>query len=275
MTRRTPRMQPRNADLVRNGPGAAALTRRQLLSFTTAFAIGAPASARPVQTGPRARIRAICFDLFTILDPRSVVRAADAIVPQRGAELWTAWKARQFEYSWLRAAAGRYADFRTVTAEALLFAANDRKLSLSLEERARLVDAYSELEPWPDTRSALRAWKSAGLRLAPLTNYSPEMLKRVLSRSGLTEAFDALLSTHAVKSYKPDPRAYGLGPAVLRLAREQIAFAAFGGWDAAGAKWFGFPTFWVNRLGVTAEQLVAPDATGPDFASLAKWLASW
>jgi 2-haloacid dehalogenase len=27
------------------------------------------------------------------------------------------------------------------------------------------------------------------------------------------------------------------------LKREEILFAAFAGWDAAGAKWFGYPTF--------------------------------
>jgi 2-haloacid dehalogenase len=57
------------------------------------------------------------------------------------------------------------------------------------------------------------------------------------------------------------------------LPREQIAFSAFGGWDAAGAKWFGFRSFWVNRLGVTGEALVAPDASGPDFAALSSFLA--
>ena len=28
----------------------------------------------------------------------------------------------------------------------------------------------------------------------------------------------------------------------------EIAFAAFAGWDAAGAKAFGYPTFWVKAV---------------------------
>jgi 2-haloacid dehalogenase len=40
-----------------------------------------------------------------------------------------------------------------------------------------------------------------------------------------------------------------------KLRREEILFAAFGGWDAAGAKAFGFPTFWVNRMGSPLEEL--------------------
>ncbi len=37
--------------------------------------------------------------------------------------------------------------------------------------------------------------------------------------------------------------------------------------------WFGFPTFWVNRLGVEPEALVSADATGPDLGALERWLA--
>ena len=37
----------------------------------------------------------------------------------------------------------------------------------------------------------------------------------------------------------------------------------FAGWDVAGAKWFGYPAFWVNRLGAAAEELgVEPDGVG-------------
>ena len=45
--------------------------------------------------------------------------------------------------------------------------------------------------------------------------------------------------------------------------------AAFGGWDAAGAKSFGYPTVWVNRLGQPIEELdVQPDRTVTDLNGL-------
>jgi 2-haloacid dehalogenase len=221
----------------------------------------------------RSRIRAICFDVFTIFDPRSVVKVAEAIFAGDAAEICTAWRTRQFEYAWLRACAGRYVDFRTVTAEALTFVLRDRKLTLSNEQHERLVDACSELEPWPDARNALRDWKNAGLRLAPLSNYSPVMLERLVSRAGLAGMWDALISSDAARTYKPDSRAYALGPAILGIERHEIAFAAFGGWDAAGAKWFGFRTFWVNRFGVAREELSPPpDGTGPTLAELGAFI---
>jgi 2-haloacid dehalogenase len=101
------------------------------------------------------------------------------------------------------------------------------------------------------------------------------MLENLLTNAGLRPLFNALISTDRAKAFKPDPRAYALGPSVLRLPREEIAFAAFGGWDAAGARWFGYPTFWVNRLGVPAEELPpGPDAVGPTLHELAAWVAA-
>jgi 2-haloacid dehalogenase len=46
-----------------------------------------------------------------------------------------------------------------------------------------------------------------------------------------------------------------LGVSAFGLPKEQILFVAFAGWDAAGAKTFGYPTFWVNRLGLPPEEL--------------------
>jgi hypothetical protein len=42
---------------------------------------------------------------------------------------------------------------------------------------------------------------------------------------------------------------------VLLEKKEEIVFAAFGGWDANGAKNFGYTTYWVNRFNLPAEKL--------------------
>ena len=247
-----------------------------LSGCTSSSAAAPPPAAAHRGRGPRAPILGICFDLFTLFDPRSVVTVAQALVQERAAELCESWRTRQFQYGFLRAAAGQYADFRVVTREALEFAARASQLTLSEADAETLVEAYSKLEPWPDTHALLLGWKRAGLRLAPLANYSPRMLSGLLAHAGLSQLFDAQISTDAARTFKPDPRAYALGTSTLGLAREQIAFAAFGGWDAAGARWFGYPTFWVNRLGVPAEQLgPGPDASGPTLAELDRFISGW
>jgi 2-haloacid dehalogenase len=162
-----------------------------------------------------------------------------------------------------------------VTEDALTFAANMLKLDLSQEKRQYLMGAYLELKAWPDVLPALRSLKDVGLRLVFLSNFTPRMLEASIKSAGLEGMFEHTLSTDQVKTYKPDPRAYQLGLDALRLTREEIVFVPFAGWDAAGAKWFGYPTFWVNRLRLPVEELgVAPDASGENLADLLQCVRS-
>ena len=56
------------------------------------------------------------------------------------------------------------------------------------------------------------------------------------------------------------------------MPRERILFVAFAGWDAAGAKLFGYPTFWVNRLGLPPERFgPMPDITSSDLERPARF----
>ena len=95
------------------------------------------------------------------------------------------------------------------------------------------------------------------------------MLDANLKSAGFSEFFDPHLTTDRVQAYKPSPRAYRMGPDAFHLQRQEIAFAAFAAWDAAGAKWFGYPTVWVNRNGAPTEELDAqPDAIAADMSGL-------
>ncbi len=81
------------------------------------------------------------------------------------------------------------------------------------------MKTYLALQAWPDALPALQALRSAGIRLAFLSNFTAQML------------------------------------------------------DAAGAKWFGYPTFWVNRPGQPAEELgVRPDGSGSSMTDLANFV---
>lgn len=221
------------------------------------------------QGATRAPIRAVLFDAFPVFDPRPVAALAEAEVPGRGAELMALWRTRQFEYTWLRVVAEDYADFWQCTDDALRFAVASLNVQLSAAQRERLMNAYLALPPWPDAPAALRALREAGVRLGFLSNFTPVMLEASLRQSGLADMFEHVLSTDRTRTFKPDARAYQLGVETLRLPRDQIVFAAFAGWDAAGAKRFGYPTFWVNRLQAPPEELgVRPDASGPSLAEL-------
>jgi 2-haloacid dehalogenase len=216
---------------------------------------------------------AIAFDGFPIIDPRPVVAKAEQLFPGKGLELSNTWRTRQFEYTWLRTLGGRYSDFWQVTQEALVFAAKALRIDVSADQRDQLMQTYLELKAWPDVPPALKQFKEAGIRMAFLSNLTNVMLDAAVKNSRLEGFFEPHLSTDRVGAFKPDPRAYQMGLDAFKLKREDIAFAAFAGWDVAGAKWFGYPTFWVNRANASVEELGAvPDASGSSLADLAKFV---
>jgi len=247
----------------RMGAGSLGVTAALVASTRTA-----PASE--IEPGAvRAPFRAVLFDAFPVFDPRSVAAVVDADFPGRGAELTALWRTRQFEYTWLRVAAQDYADFWQCTDDALRFAAASLHLKLTAAQHERLMNAYLTLQPWPDAPPALRTLRQAGVRLGFLSNFTSAMLDAALQHTGLGDLFEHVLSTDRARTFKPDPRAYQLGVDALGLPRDQIVFAAFAGWDAAGAKHFGYPTFWVNRMQAPPEELgVRPDASGSSLAEL-------
>lgn len=220
-------------------------------------------------------IRAVAFDLFTVFDPRAIDTAVLAEVPDDGAALAQQWKLRAFEYCWLRAAADQYLPFDRVLDDALTHVLASRTYTLAPAARARLLAAWTELPAWPDSEEALGQLREAKIALAPLANFAPAMIEALLTRAKLRGYFEHIISTDRARSYKPAKRAYQLGVDTFRLPREAIAFSAFGGWDAIGATWFGYPTFWVNRAGSATEQLsVLPAATGGTLRELAAWIRS-
>lgn len=241
------------------------LNRRHFLQLGTASLPLAPASP--------SRIRAIAFDGLAVFDPSPVAVRAEQLYPGRGGELMTAWRTRQFEYTWLRTVMNRYADFRQVTEEALVFSAAALKLELGGAKRAALMQAFLEIKAWPDAPKVLASLRDAGYRMALLSNFTAAMLESAVKASGLEGMFEPHLSTDLAGAYKPDPRAYRLGVDAFLMQREKIAFVAFGGWDAAGAKAFGYPTYWANRLALPAEELgVRPDAVAGGLAGLAEFV---
>lgn len=230
-----------------------------------------------VQSASHAAIarpyKAIAFDAFPIFDPRPIFKLAETLFPGKGAELSNAWRTRQFEYQWLRALGGRYADFWQTTEEALVFASKTLQLDLTADKRDQLMQAYLQLNAWPDVPIALKRLKDAGIRLAFLSNMTRTMLDANMRHAGLDGLFEHVLSTDQVRSYKPGPKAYEMGVKALGLKREEIVFAAFAGWDVAGAKWYGYPTFWVNRLGSAPEELgVTANAASPGLEDLVRFV---
>ena len=219
------------------------------------------------------RFKAVAFDYFVIFDPNSVIPEVEKVFPGRSTEFTKMWRSKQFEYGFLRSITSRHADFFKVTEDALVYTAEAMKLDLTPEARKELLNAYLTLKPWPDAADALRKLRASGVQIITIANFSGKMLRANAESAGITDLFDELLSTEVNGTYKPDPRAYALGIERLKLKKEEIVFAAFGGWDAYGAKNFGYQTYWVNRFNLPVEELgIQADQTSKSLDGLLKFV---
>jgi 2-haloacid dehalogenase len=199
---------------------------------------------------------AVLFDVFgTLLDVYSVTRRAEELFPGQGERLARIWREKQIEYSRLRTMSGRYASFSQVTRDALEYSLQALNLDAGPNETARLADEYKRLAPFADVAPALVKLHSAGVRLGVLSNGDSEMLETALVTSGLHRYIDLVLSADQVRAFKTSPSVYALGPRALKLQPHQIVFVSSNCWDACGAAWYGYTSFWVNRTDAVLERL--------------------
>ena len=205
-------------------------------------------------------VRAVVFDAYgTLFDVASAAARSRDALGDRWEALAETWRAKQLQYTWLRTLMGKHADFWQVTGESLDYALAAHSLGGG-ELRARLLASYERLGAYADARPALEALRAKGLRLAILSNGSPRMLAAAAESAGLAPLLERVISVEDVRVYKPSPAVYRLAPDRLGLWPAEIAFVSANGWDAAGAKAFGFSVAWCNRSGLPPERL--PD--GPD-----------
>ncbi len=223
---------------------------------------------------PAMKVSACVFDAYgTLFDIGSVARGAQDALGERWQALSDLWRTKQLQYTWLRGLGGRHADFWQVTGDALDFSL----ATLGIRDeglRTRLMELYLRIAAYPEVPAMLAELKSRGIKLAILSNGSPRMLAAAVDNSGIAKYFDAVLSVEEVGVFKPHPSVYGLAPARLGVANEDICFLSSNGWDAFSAKAFGFRVLWCNRFGQAPERIPStPDGEIADLSQLPGWLA--
>src|SRR5580658_5047320 len=205
------------------------------------------------------KYRAFLFDAYgTLFDVHSVVVRAGAGMPGDLDALSQLWRQKQLEFTWLRALMDQYQDFEKITEDALRTALDQLHLEATEAQVRKLLDAYLTPAVFPDARAALEALRD--FPRAILSSGSPKMLEAAVRNNGLESCFSNVISVDQVKTYKPSPRVYQLGPDLLHLPAEDILFVSSNAWDAAGAKAFGYSVCWCNRSKGPMDQLgFAPD----------------
>ena len=218
--------------------------------------------------------RAIVFDAYgTLFDVDAAARRV-AFEPGRAgfAAVWPKvaadWRAKQLEYTWIRALTGTHADFWTVTQDALDWALEAAGMA-EHDLRERLLALYWELDAFPEAGEVLDQLRGDGFPTAILSNGTPALLEAAVRHAGLAHRFDALLSVEAAGIYKPGAAAYDLARDHFGCAPGEILFVSSNGWDVCSAAAYGFRTVWVNRSRAPAERLAkAPDTITNDLTGV-------
>lgn len=219
-------------------------------------------------------IKVCIFDAYgTLFDVTAAARTA-AEQPGQGklAEVWPAlaadWRAKQLEYSWLRAVTGDYVSFWQVTQDGLDWAMEKAGLD-DPELRELLLALYWELAAYREVPMMLATLKAKGLTCAILSNGSRDMLDGAVDHSGIGLYLDDVLSVEEVGIFKPARAVYDMVGARFGCAPEEVLFCSSNGWDAAGAAAYGFNTVWVNRMGLPMDRLMArPTHVLPDLTTI-------
>jgi 2-haloacid dehalogenase len=218
-------------------------------------------------------ITTVVFDAYgTLFDVNAAARVA-ATEPgnEALAALWPQlardWRAKQLQYTWLRAVADQHCDFWQVTQDGLDWALEAAGLT-DATLRARLLALYERLDAYPEVPAMLAALRKRGMKTAILSNGTPEMLASAVDHAGIGAALDAVLSVEDVGVFKPHELVYNMVGARFGCGADEVLFVSSNGWDAAGAAGYGFLTVWVNRDGAPMDRLYAeplhilPDLTG-------------
>lgn len=198
--------------------------------------------------------RVFAFDVYGTLFGVNTAHLTTELVGEQAARLRELWRTKQLQYFWVRNLLGEYADFESVTADALEVALATLGID-DAELAKRLMARYGDFQAFPDVPNTLKQLKARGARLVVHTNGTSNLVAKSLRSSGLESFFDDVISIEEVERYKPHPDAYQLLSRRLDVAPRDVCFVSSNGWDVHGAAHFGFSAAWINRFNLPDDRL--------------------
>jgi 2-haloacid dehalogenase len=191
---------------------------------------------------------AVAFDVYgTLIDTQGVLVRLTALIGDKAPAVSRSWRQKQLEYSFRRGLMRDYCDFSVCTRDALVFACREAGVTIDEAAVEQAMQAYAELEAFPDVRAGLQALHERGVRQYAFSNGSRAAVERLLLRAGIRDYFAAVVSVEAVRSFKPDPAVYAHLVGVCGLPAAQVCLVSGNPFDVLGAAHAGLRTAWLRR----------------------------
>lgn len=216
-------------------------------------------------------MKVVCFDaLGTLIDITHVTSAVEKRFPGLGEEISTLWRTKQIDYSRLRAMSGEYVPFDQITRDALEASLMHCHVPYTESDLTELMTDYQHGVTFPEVDSVLAA---LDVPWSILTNGNRPFIRVILDHAKVNCPDSHLLTSDRVETFKISPALYELAwqwaQELGASAKVEVIFVSGNQWDAIGATWFGFTTFWVNRNSHSPEVLgVRPDYESETLAQL-------
>ena len=157
------------------------------------------------------------------------------------------WFARALRDAFAREVTGEFVSFKHVLTDALEALLTARGKPAERDECEAIVDALSELAPYPDVRPALQRARAHGLRVAVLTNGSEKAMRKAFDRANLLDLIEHVISADAIEHYKPSREVYFHASRVLGVRPQRCVLVTAHAWDVRGALSAGLGAAFVQR----------------------------
>jgi 2-haloacid dehalogenase len=159
--------------------------------------------------------------------------------------------------------------YRAVLTDALLLLAVEERVTLPEGEEDALARSLPAWPPFPEVPGALQELRSAGWKLAILSNSDPDLI--VESQIALGIEADLVVVAGEIGSYKPGHAHWQVFFERSGAERERhVHTAASLFHDIAPCRELGLRSVWINRLGETVDP--EPTRELPDLSRLAATL---
>jgi 2-haloacid dehalogenase len=185
------------------------------------------------------------------------------------AQVRVEWFQTMLQSAFLTTITGPYKPFGEHFRAALAITALRRDLRVSPEDERAILAGVRTLPAHPDVRPALERLRSAGFRLAALTNSTAEVEEAQLRNAKLAGLFEKALSADTWKRLKPAAEAYANAARELGVAPPAMRMVAAHVWDVHGATRAGCAAAFVERPGAMWNPLLErPDIVGRDLGEI-------
>jgi 2-haloacid dehalogenase len=142
---------------------------------------------------------------------------------------------------------GSYKSFKEIATASVAMIMANHGVAPEQTKIANVLDGFAELSAQPDVRPAFERIRAAGVRIITVTNGSAENTKKLLSRAGLADFVEKIISIDEIRHWKPHRDVYLHAARAAQVAPSRLALIAAHAWDTHGAKQAGLLSGAVQR----------------------------